>query len=42
VACIGPITAGTARDAGLRVDIEATEHSIEGLASAIETWARSR
>jgi uroporphyrinogen III methyltransferase/synthase len=42
VACIGPITAGTARDAGLHVDIEATEHSIEGLASAIETWARSR
>jgi uroporphyrinogen III methyltransferase/synthase len=42
VACIGPITAGTARDAGLTVDIEAEVHSIEGLISAIETWARSR
>jgi uroporphyrinogen III methyltransferase / synthase len=42
VACIGPITARTARDAGLTVDVEAQEHSIEGLVSAIETWARSR
>jgi uroporphyrinogen III methyltransferase/synthase len=42
VACIGPITARTAREAGLHVHVEAEEHSIEGLASAIETWARSR
>jgi uroporphyrinogen III methyltransferase / synthase len=42
VACIGPITARTAREAGLTVDVEAEEHSIEGLVSSIETWARSR
>ncbi len=42
VACIGPITARTARDAGLTVDIEAEEHSIEGLVAAIESWARTR
>lgn len=35
VACIGPITARTARDAGLRVDVEATEHTIDGLVEAI-------
>ncbi|WP_165423234.1 uroporphyrinogen-III synthase [Ktedonosporobacter rubrisoli] len=35
VACIGPITAGTARDLGLHVDIEATEFTIDGLVDAI-------
>ena len=35
VACIGPITAATARDRGLRVDIEAREYTISGLVSAI-------
>ena len=35
VACIGPVTAGTARAHGLRVDIEAQVHSIEGLVDAI-------
>ena len=35
VAAIGPITAQTARDAGLTVDIEAIEHSIEGLVAAV-------
>jgi uroporphyrinogen III methyltransferase/synthase len=36
VACIGPITAATARDLGLRVDIEADVHTIEGLVAALE------
>ncbi len=35
VACIGPITAKTARDLGLRVDVEAAEHTIPGLVRAI-------
>ncbi len=40
VACIGPITAGAARDAGYRVDAVASEHTISGLAmAAAEAWA---
>ena len=35
VACIGPITAATARDAGLTVAIEASEHTISGLVDAL-------
>ena len=35
VACIGPITADTARAAGLSVDVVAAEHTIEGLVSAL-------
>jgi uroporphyrinogen III methyltransferase/synthase len=35
VASIGPITSGTARAAGLTVDIEADPHTIEGLVTAI-------
>lgn len=35
VACIGPVTADTARDLGLRVDIEANEYTIPGLVAAI-------
>ena len=35
VACIGPVTANTARELGLRVDIEAEEHTVEGLADAL-------
>jgi uroporphyrinogen III methyltransferase/synthase len=35
VACIGPITANTARELGLRVDVEAAEHTIPGLVRAI-------
>ena len=31
VACIGPVTAATARDRGVRVDVEAAQHSIDGL-----------
>jgi uroporphyrinogen-III synthase len=35
VACIGPITADTARAAGLTVDVVATEHTIEGLVQSL-------
>lgn len=35
VATIGPITTGTARELGLRVDIEATEYTVAGLVDAI-------
>jgi uroporphyrinogen III methyltransferase / synthase len=35
VACIGPITADTARKNGLRVDIEADEYTIPGLVEAV-------
>jgi uroporphyrinogen III methyltransferase/synthase len=35
VACIGPVTAETARRRGLRVDIEAVEHTIDGLVDAL-------
>ena len=36
VAAIGPVTAGTARSAGIRVAATATEHTIGGLVEAIE------
>src|SRR6202022_3138374 len=35
IACIGPITAQTARDLGLRVDIIALEYTTRGLVDAI-------
>ena len=35
VACIGPITAATARQHGLSVSVEADIHTIEGLVAAI-------
>lgn len=35
VACIGPVTAATARELGVRVDLVAEEYTIEGLVSAI-------
>ena len=35
IACIGPVTAATARELGLRVDIEAKEHTVEGLADSL-------
>jgi uroporphyrinogen III methyltransferase/synthase len=39
VACIGPVTATTARAAGLRVDVEAPVHTIDGLVQALAAWA---
>ena len=35
VVCIGPVTAATARDAGLSVDAVAEEHTIDGLVRAL-------
>jgi uroporphyrinogen III methyltransferase/synthase len=42
VGCIGPVTAATARELGLRVDVEAGEHTIDGLIAAIVSWASDR
>lgn len=39
VAAIGPVTAATAREHGLRVEIEAAEHTIDGLVDALVAWA---
>ena len=36
IACIGPVTAETARNAGFEVDIIAEEQTIPGLVDAIE------
>ncbi len=35
VACIGPVTSATAQDAGLTVDVEATDHTVPGLVAAL-------
>ena len=35
IACIGPITAQTAHDLGLTVDVTATEYTVEGLVEAL-------
>ena len=35
IACIGPVTSATARELGLQVDLEATEHTVEGLVDAL-------
>ncbi|HJW88243.1 MAG TPA: uroporphyrinogen-III synthase, partial [Dehalococcoidia bacterium] len=40
VACIGPQTAATARGLGLRVDIEAPEHTIPGLVKAMVEYCQ--
>lgn len=38
VICIGPITAATARELGLRVDAVAREYTAEGLVAALVEW----
>ena len=38
IGCIGPITASTARELGLKVDIVARVHTIEGLLDALEEY----
>lgn len=40
VACIGPITAETARELGLRVDVVASEHTVPGLVRAVREHVR--
>ncbi|MFH1382035.1 MAG: uroporphyrinogen-III C-methyltransferase [Chloroflexota bacterium] len=42
IACIGPKTAATAIEAGLRVDIEAKTHTIRGLVEAVETYFQEK
>ena len=37
IACIGPVTAATAREMGLKVEIVAREHTVAGLVEALET-----
>jgi uroporphyrinogen III methyltransferase/synthase len=39
IACIGPVTADTARKHGLLVTVEASVHTIDGLVTAITEWA---
>ncbi|HEX6166951.1 MAG TPA: uroporphyrinogen-III synthase, partial [Acidimicrobiales bacterium] len=39
VAAIGPVTAATARAHGLAVDVEAREHTLDGLVDALCAWA---
>lgn len=41
VACIGPITSATARELGVKVDIEAPVHTLDGLVDALVLWAES-
>jgi len=38
IACIGPVTADTARGLGLRVGVVATEYSVPGLVAALEAY----
>jgi len=38
IACIGPITARTAREAGLAVGVESREHTIPGLVAALRAY----
>jgi uroporphyrinogen III methyltransferase/synthase len=38
IACIGPVTAATARKLGLRVDVEASEHTVEGIAEVLRAY----
>ena len=40
-AAIGPVTAQTARDLGLRVAVEADDHTIDGLIEVIVRWAEA-
>jgi uroporphyrinogen-III synthase len=42
IACIGPITAQTAKQLGLRVAIEAEEYTVEGLLNQIEEFYKKR
>ncbi len=38
IACIGPVTAAAARELGLRVDLVAAEHTVEGLVDALVSY----
>lgn len=38
IACIGPVTAAAAKDSGLKVDVIAKEHTVEGLIEAVKDY----
>ena len=38
IVCIGPVTAGTAEGLGLRVDLKAAEHTVEGLVETLVNY----
>ncbi len=42
IACIGPVTARTAHEQGLRVDVMANENTTSGLVAALEEWAEKK
>ncbi|HVV31377.1 MAG TPA: uroporphyrinogen-III synthase [Mycobacteriales bacterium] len=42
IACIGPQTAATARDLGLRVDVEATESTVPALTAQLAAFVAAR
>lgn len=42
IACIGPVTAATASEVGLNVDIVASEHTVAGLVDSLETYFTSK
>ncbi|MEB2284807.1 MAG: uroporphyrinogen-III C-methyltransferase [Polyangiaceae bacterium UTPRO1] len=42
VGCIGPVTAATARERGLTVDVEPSEYTVPAFAAAIVDYLRSR
>ncbi len=42
VGCIGPITAATARELGVTVDVEPREYTVPAFAAAIVRWFRDR
>jgi uroporphyrinogen III methyltransferase/synthase len=42
VVSIGPVTSATANELGIRVDVEAERHDLDGLVSALLADARSR
>ncbi len=42
ICCIGPITAATAREIGLRVDVIARQYTVEGLVEALKEYFASK
>jgi uroporphyrinogen-III synthase len=42
VACIGPVTAQAARDAGFTVDVVADDPSVAGLVAALSAYVAAR
>ena len=38
IACIGPTTAATAKELGLKVDLVAAQHTVEGLVDTLTQY----